>query len=616
MQLTRTDKMSDIDLQTLRHSTAHILAAAVSRLFPNVKLDIGPATENGFYYDFDLDHKFTQEDLITIEKEMEKIIDENQEFIRTEVIRNEAKKFFEERKQIYKIERLDDIPENEKVTIYTNGNFVDLCRGPHIRYSKQIKAFKLLNIAGAYYRGDEKNKQMQRIYGTAFASKQDLENYLNQLEEAKKRDHRKLGKELKLFTIDDEVGQGMILWLPKGAIIRNELQNFIISALVKQGYQQVFTPHIAKLGLFRTSGHFPYYKESQFPPLPDREVLDFSIKEKKSATNMFNEMETGKSDGFLLKPMNCPGHIKIYSSEQRSYRELPIRLAEFGTVYRWEQSGELNGMTRVRSFTQDDAHIFCRPDQLESEIDGCLQLVSLIFSTLGIKEFRVRIGLRDKQSNKYIGSDENWSASESALRKAAKNLNVSFEEKEGEAAFYGPKIDFIVKDVIGREWQLGTVQVDYNLPERFDLHYIGEDNQKHRPIMIHRAPFGSLERFTGLLIEHFGGDFPTWLAPEQVRILTLNENLTEFSNIVQSKLRDNGIRYSIDDRPEKLGAKIRHAELDKVPHMFIIGEKEAQANCISIRSRISDEFENMMSLDKAINILQKMIENKTLPIQK
>jgi threonyl-tRNA synthetase len=582
-------------------------------LFPDAKLDIGPATESGFYYDFDLEHRFVQEDIAAIDGEMEKIISENQEFVCTEVSRDEAKKFFGDRGQDYKVERLGDIPAGETVTLYTNGEFTDLCRGEHVKYSRQVKAVKLLNVAGAYHRGDEKNKQMQRIYGVAFPSKAELEEYLVRIEEAKKRDHRRLGKELKLFMIDDEVGPGMILWLPNGMAIRNELQNFIVGALTRQGYQQVFTPHIAKLGLFRTSGHFPYYKESQFPPLPDRETLDESMARNKSAVELFSELETGAVDGFLLKPMNCPAHVKIYSSEQRSYRDLPVRLAEFGTVYRWEQSGELNGMTRVRGFTQDDAHIFCREDQLNAEIGGCLQLVRLIFSTLGMVDFRVRVGLRDKNSNKYIGSDGNWSASEDALRGAARDLGVPFEEKEGEAAFYGPKIDFIVRDVIGREWQLGTVQVDYNLPERFDLSYIGDDNQKHRPIMIHRAPFGSLERFVGLLIEHFGGDFPTWLAPEQVRILTLNDNLSNFALDLQGKLRESGIRCSIDDHSEKLGAKVRRAELDRVPHMFIVGENEAQSNQVSVRSRINGEFNGTLPVGGAISFLGKLIDTKTLP---
>jgi threonyl-tRNA synthetase len=605
--------VDEIDISVLRHSAAHLLAAAVVRLFPEAKLDIGPPTDSGFYYDFDLEHRFTQDDLAAIEGEMVKIIGEDQEFICMEISREEAKRIFEERNQSYKVERLNDVPPGEKITIYTNGEFTDLCRGEHVRHSKQVKAVKLLSIAGVYYRGNEKNKQLQRIYGTAFPSKDALEDYLAQLEEARKRDHRKLGKDLKLFMIDDEVGPGMILWLPRGAIIRNELQNFILASLAKQGYQQVFTPHIAKLELFRTSGHFPYYKESQFPPLPDRETLNESIAQNKSANEMFHELETGGGEGFLLKPMNCPGHMKIYSSEPRSYRELPIKLAEFGTVYRWEQSGELTGMTRVRSFTQDDAHIFCRPDQLVGEISGCLQLVQLIFSTLGIVEFRVRIGLRASGSDKYIGSDENWKLSEDALRQAAKTLGVPFEETEGEAAFYGPKIDFVARDVIGREWQLGTVQVDYNLPERFDLSYVGKDNQKHRPIMIHRAPFGSLERFVGLLIEHFGGDFPTWLAPEHVRILTLNDDLLNFSQGLQGILRENGIRCGVDDHSEKLGTKIRRAELDRIPHVFVIGEKEAAANQVSVRSRIDGEFEGTFSVGDAVAFLKNLIDTKALP---
>ena len=441
----------NVDLNKIRHSAAHVLAAAVLRLFPSAKLDIGPATTTGFYYDFDIDHTITQDDLRAIEKVMQKIISENQQFVKKIVSRDEAAAILRSKGQNYKLERLADIPEGEDVSLYSNGDFVDLCRGPHVNATKEIGAFKLLSVAGAYYRGDEHNKQLQRIYGTAFASKKDLDDYLNMLEEAKKRDHRKLGKELKLFMIDDSVGQGMILWLPRGAIVRKELQDFISEELEKHGYQQVFTPHIAKLNLFRTSGHFPYYKESQFAPIPDREALEQSIASGISAKEMFGALEEGELEGFLLKPMNCPDHITIFKSEPRSYRELPVRLAEFGTVYRWEQSGELNGMTRVRGFTQDDAHIFCAPEQLGDEINGCLHLVQVIFSTLGMRNFRVRLGLRDKNSSKYIGREENWLAAESALRAAAQSLGVPFDENEGEAAFYGPKIDFVVQDVIGRD---------------------------------------------------------------------------------------------------------------------------------------------------------------------
>lgn len=604
---------NSVDIENMRHSAAHILATAVLRLFPDAKTDIGPSTRTGFYYDFDLDHKFEQDDLVRIEEEMHRIISEDQKFIRKVVSREEAKKIINDIGQPYKLSRLDDIPEGEEISFYTNGEFTDLCRGGHVNSTKDIKAFKLIGVAGAYYRGNEKNKQLQRISGIAFLTQQELDQYLITLEEAKKRDHRKLGKELRLFMIDDSVGQGMILWLPRGAIIRKELQDFILEELERQGYQQVFTPHIAKLGLFRTSGHFPYYKESQFPPLPDRVTLDNAIEKNISCMSLFSNMEEGMDDGFLLKPMNCPGHIVIYKSEPRSYRELPIKLAEFGTVYRWEQSGELNGMTRVRSFTQDDAHIFCTPEQLQDEIDACLHIVKIIFKTLNMEKFRVRIGLRAKDSSKYIGNDEHWHVAEDALRIAARGLGVPFEECEGEAAFYGPKIDFVVQDVIGREWQLGTVQVDYNLPERFEMSYVGADNKEHRPIMIHRAPFGSLERFTGLLIEHFGGDFPTWLAPEQVRILPINDSLISNAENICDNLKSHHIRTTIDSRSDKLNAKIRHAEIDKVPHLFIIGQKECDNGTVSVRSRIHPEFNGAHSINDAISFLEKAISERTLP---
>ncbi|MDR2432552.1 MAG: threonine--tRNA ligase [Puniceicoccales bacterium] len=602
-----------VDLDKIRHSAAHILAAAVLRLFPEAKLDIGPSTRTGFYYDFDLDHKFSQEDLGKIEREMLKIISEDQKFVKSLVSRDEAMALVKSKNQTYKLERLADISEGEEISLYTNGEFTDLCRGEHVNSTKEIGAVKLLSIAGAYYRGSEKNKQLQRISGTAFASKKELDEHLTTLEDAKKRDHRKLGKELKLFTISDEFGQGMILWLPKGAIIRQELQNFILEELEKQGYQQVFTPHIAKLGLFKTSGHFPYYKESQFPPLPDKESLEKATVSNQSCKAMFDDLEGGNADGFLLKPMNCPGHIMIYMSDQRSYRDLPFRVAEFGTVYRWEQSGELSGMTRVRSFTQDDAHIFCTQEQLHDEINGCLYLVKVIFKTLGMEKFRVRIGLRDKNSDKYIGDDENWVAAEKALRAVADELGVPFEVADGEAAFYGPKIDFIVQDVIGREWQLGTVQVDYNLPERFKMSYVGSDNKEYRPIMIHRAPFGSLERFVGLLIEHFGGDFPTWLAPEQVRIIPLNDDLIAHANGVNRELKAYGIRGSVDGHSDKLNAKIRRAEIDKIPHMLILGPKEVETGTISIRSRVDKNFTGTLKLLSALEYLKKVIVSRELP---
>lgn len=601
-------------LETLRHSCSHVLATAILRLYPDTQLDIGPPTDNGFYYDIDCQKKLDASDLEAIEKEMKKVIKENQKFTRIEATREEAKAKIEASGQTrYKFGRLDDIPEGEAVSFYQNGEFIDLCAGPHVNYTKKIKAFKLLSIAGAYHRGDENNTQLQRIYGTAFPSAQELEDYLEKLEQAKARDHRKLGKELKLFHIDDAVGSGMILWTPNGSIIRNELQNFISEELRKSGYSQVHTPHIGKLGLYRTSGHFPYYKESQFPPVVEPGTLEQLAKEGCSCGELSNQLDEGTVDGYLLKPMNCPMHIKIFDSQPHSYRDLPIRLAEFGTVYRWEQSGELNGMTRVRGFTQDDAHLFCTEEQIAEEIVGCLNLVKLVFKTLGMNNYRVRIGLRDTDSTKYVGDSKQWDHAEDALRKAAKNLGVDFTEEEGEAAFYGPKIDFVVKDVIEREWQLGTVQVDYNLPERFDLSYIGADNEKHRPVMIHRAPFGSMERFCGVLIEHFAGNFPTWLAPEQVRILPMNDELVDAAKAIESQLSSAKIRCTVDEVADKLGAKIRKAEIAKVPHMIILGKKEAEAGKISVRSRANKELENISSADDFITSILDIINTKKLP---
>ena len=601
-------------LETLRHSCSHVLATAILRLYPDTQLDIGPPTDNGFYYDTDCQKKLDASDLEAIEKEMKKVIKENQKFTRIKATREEAKAKIEASGQTrYKFGRLDDIPEGEAVSFYQNGEFIDLCAGPHVNYTKKIKAFKLLSIAGAYHRGDENNTQLQRIYGTAFPSAQELEDYLEKLEQAKARDHRKLGKELKLFHIDDAVGSGMILWTPNGSIIRNELQNFISEELRKSGYSQVHTPHIGKLGLYRTSGHFPYYKESQFPPVVEPGTLEQLAKEGCSCGELSNQLDEGTVDGYLLKPMNCPMHIKIFDSQPHSYRDLPIRLAEFGTVYRWEQSGELNGMTRVRGFTQDDAHLFCAEEQIAEEIVGCLNLVKLVFKTLGMNNYRVRIGLRDTDSTKYVGDSKQWDHAEDALRKAAKNLGVDFTEEEGEAAFYGPKIDFVVKDVIEREWQLGTVQVDYNLPERFDLSYIGADNEKHRPVMIHRAPFGSMERFCGVLIEHFAGNFPTWLAPEQVRILPMNDELVDAAKAIESQLSSAKIRCTVDEVADKLGAKIRKAEIAKVPHMIILGKKEAEDGKISVRSRANKELENISSEDDFITSLLDIINTKKLP---
>ena len=565
-------------LEELRHSCSHVLATAILRLYPETQLDIGPPTDSGFYYDIDLDRQLDAADLEAVEAEMKKVIKENQRFTRIECSREDAvAKINEIGQATYKLGRLDDVPEGEQVSFYQNGEFIDLCAGPHVGYTKKIKAFKLLSIAGAYHRGDENNRQLQRIYGTAFPSKDELTEYLERLEQAKARDHRKLGKELKLFHIDEAVGAGLTLWTPNGAVIRQELQNFISEELRMADYDQVFTPHIGKLGLYRTSGHFPYYKDSQFPPIVDPGTVERLATEGCSCSELSNQLDSGEVDGYLLKPMNCPMHIKIFDSQPHSYRDLPVRLAEFGTVYRWEQSGELNGLTRVRGFTQDDAHLFCTEDQIGQEIKGCLDLVKLVFNTLGMSDYRVRIGLRDPDATKYVGDAAKWDKAEAALRDAAQTLDVDYIEEPGEAAFYGPKIDFVVKDVIGREWQLGTVQVDYNLPERFDLTYIGADNEKHRPVMLHRAPFGSMERFCGVLIEHFAGSFPTWLAPEQVRILPMNDDLVPQAREIEKLLKAAKIRVTVDAIADKLGAKIRKVHMDKVPNFLVLGKQEAES---------------------------------------
>ena len=630
-------------LEELRHSASHILATAVLRIFPDAKLDIGPPTDTGFYYDIDLDHKLTADDLVKLEAEMKKVADENQRFDRKEVSREEAVEIIKSRGQErYKLGRLADIPEGEKISFYQNGEFMDLCAGTHVRYSSKLKAFKLLSIAGAYHRGDEKNKQLQRIYGTAFPTKEELAQHLERTEQAKARDHRKLGKELKLFHIDEDVGQGLILWTPNGSIIRQELQDFIGGELRKQGYSQVFTPHIGKLELYKTSGHFPYYKESQFSPVFENESLAKALSEGCSCAEAYARLDavsghlaaqvnarTGKEtiapdrvmpddkllNGFMLKPMNCPHHIKIFASQPHSYRDLPVRLAEFGTVYRWEQSGELNGLTRVRGFTQDDAHLFCTPDQVAQEVLGCLSLVKTVLTTLGMSDYRVRVGLRDPDGKKFAGDPEKWDLAEAACREAAKTLGVPFSEEPGEAAFYGPKIDFVIKDVIGREWQLGTVQVDYVLPVRFGLTYIGADNEKHTPVMIHRAPFGSMERFCGVLIEHFGGDFPAWLAPEQVRLVPISDKLNDYARAFLTRLKAEGVRATIDEHTDKLGGKIRRAELDKVPYTLVMGYKEAETQSVSVRSRARGD-EGVISLDAFVAKLKAEVATRALPDKK
>ena len=591
--LDERNQMSE--LERLRHSSAHILASAIAKLWPDAQFAAGPPVENGFYYDVDLSHRITPDDFEKIETEMLSIVKENQVFEKSEVSRAEALAMAQSGRLAalaeravpsrFKIDLLKDIPEDEAISLYKNGDFWDLCAGPHVPRTGNCKAFKVMSVASAFYKGDAANPQLQRVYGTAFKNKQDLAEHLERLEEAKLRDHRKLGRELDLFHIDEAVGQGLILWKPNGATIRQELQNFITEHLERQGYSQVFTPHIGKLGLYRTSGHFPYYADSQFPPVIERESLKALAEEGCGCGELSNRLESGEIDGFLLKPMNCPHHIKIFQSNHHSYRDLPVRLAEFGTVYRWEQSGELGGMTRVRCFTQDDAHLFCTEDQVRDEIVGCLELVKIVLGTLGMHDYRVRVGLRDPDSTKYVGDPAKWDKAEDALREAAATLGTDFTEEPGEAAFYGPKIDFVVKDVIGREWQLGTVQVDYNLPERFGLEYIGADNAPHRPVMIHRAPFGSMERFVGVLIEHFAGKFPTWLSPEQVRILPISEKFFEAADAVYQSLREAGVRVKVDRSNDKVGAKIRLAQLARIPYMLIIGAKEQELNQVSVRHR-------------------------------
>ncbi|MBJ7423154.1 MAG: threonine--tRNA ligase [Akkermansiaceae bacterium] len=617
--LEERHQMSDID--RLRHSCAHVLATAICRIWPDVQLAAGPPVENGFYYDMDLAHRISPDDFSRIEEEMKKVVKDNDSFERVTVSRAEALELAKagrlggisnrDVESIFKVDLLNDIPEDEEISIFKNGDFWDLCAGPHVGRTGNCKAFKLMSVASSYYKADKDRQSLQRLYGTCFKNSTELLEHLTRLEEAKKRDHRRLGKELGLFHIDEAVGQGLVLWKPKGALIRRSLQDFITQELDKQGYSQVFTPHIGKLDLYRTSGHFPYYQESQFPAIPERDVLEKLADENATCGELLNGLEKGDFDGYLLKPMNCPHHIKIYASDHHSYRDLPVRLAEFGTVYRWEQSGELGGMTRVRGFTQDDAHLFCTPDQVAAEVTGCLDLVKKVLGTLGMNNYRVRLSLRDPSSDKYVGSAENWDKAEAALREAVQTLGVDYTEELGEAAFYGPKIDFVVKDVIGRDWQLGTVQVDYNLPVRFGLTYVGADNQTHIPVMIHRAPFGSLERFTGLLIEHFEGKFPTWLAPEQVRVIPISEKTLEAAEAAAAQLADVGVRVSVDRTNEKVGAKIRTARLDRVPYMIVLGAKEVEDGTVTVRHRDNEDL-TTYSMQEFTDKITTEIRERTL----
>ncbi|MDO5114116.1 MAG: threonine--tRNA ligase [Planctomycetia bacterium] len=585
-------KKSPEALEILRHSTAHLMARAVMRLFPGVQLAFGPTVENGFYYDFAMEHSLSEADFAKIEAEMEKLIREGDSFERLEKPRAEAIALLRDLGQTLKVEHLEEgLQEEEQVSFYRQGEFLDLCRGPHIPSPKFIGAFKLMSVAGAYWKGDANNQQLQRLYGTAFFDKKDLKDYLTLLEEAKKRDHRVLGKQLELFTIDQRVGSGLVLWLPKGAIIRRQLENFLYDELMKRGYQVIYTPVVGRVGLYMTSGHYPYYADSQFPPI-----------------------EVDKGDPYLLRPMNCPHHVTVYQNRPRSYRELPLRLAEFGNVYRFEQSGELSGLTRVRGFTQDDAHIFCTEEQVAEEFRKCLEMTQFVLQTLGFENYRVRLSFRDPQSDKYVGDASTWDKAEAALESVCRELNLpDLTIAKGEAAFYGPKADFVVSDCIGREWQLGTVQLDYNLPSenRFDLSYIGADNQPHRPVMIHRAPFGSFERFIGILIEHFAGAFPLWLAPEQVRVLVVSQKYEDYARQVENRLREAGLRVTGDYRSEKIGAKIREAQLQLIPYMLIIGQREEEEQNVSVRDRIEGDL-GSMTLEKALEKFQKEIREKVI----
>jgi len=551
--------------KTFWHSTAHLMAEALEQIYPGIKLGTGPAISNGFYYDIDPgEHKISSDDFPKIEKKMIELAREKNEFVRKDISKADALKYFTEKGDEYKLELIEKRGEDEALTLYTQGGFVDLCRGPHLKDTSKIKAVKLMNVAGAFWQGDDSRQQMTRIYGVSFGKQKELTQYLEMLEEAKKRDHRKLGKELGLFMFSEKVGGGLPIWLPKGAALRSRLEDFLKKEQLKRGYQPVITPHIAKKDLYVTSGHWEKYGEDSFQPI-----------------------QTPKEgEVFMLKPMNCPHHCEIFANEPRSYRDLPYRLAEFGTVYRYEQTGELHGLTRVRGFTQDDAHLFCTPDQVKGEFLDVLELTMHVISKMGFEDFTAQISLRDPENKqKYIGSDENWEKAERAIIEATQESGLKTTTELGEAAFYGPKLDFMVKDALGRSWQLGTIQVDYNLPERFELEYIGADNKPHRPVMIHRAPFGSMERFIGVLTEHCAGKFPLWLTPEQYAILPISDKYIDYAKKIEAELNQHDIRGYIDDRTESIGRKIRDTEVKKIPFMFIVGEKEEESNTISVRKQ-------------------------------
>ncbi len=574
--------------RTYWHSSAHLMAEAVEALFPGTKFGIGPPIESGFYYDIDMgDHSLTAADLVEIEKKMAEFSKRDVPYKREVISWDDAVAYFKKKNDPYKLELLDGL-KGEQITFYHQGNFTDLCFGPHIPSTGKIKAIKLLSVAGAYWRGSEKNKMLQRIYGITFPNQKELDEHLFRLEEAKRRDHRKLGQELELFLLTPKVGGGLPIWLPKGTIVRETLENFLRDEQRKRGYLPVVTPHIGNLNLYKTSGHYPYYKDSQFAPI----VVE--------------------DEEYLLKPMNCPHHHQIYMAKPRSYRDLPLRIAEFGTVYRYEQSGELNGLTRVRSFTVDDSHMYVRPDQLKDELCDVIELIQLVFDTLGFKDFKTRLSFRDpKNMEKYGGEDSMWERSEKEIKEAADLKKLNYYIGIGEAAFYGPKIDFMVQDSLRRTWQLGTVQVDYVMPERFGLEYVGSDGQKHRPVIIHRAPFGSLERFIGVLIEHYAGDFPLWLAPVQAVILPITDAHVEYARSIEKEYSANGIRVELDDRNEKIGYKIREWETKKVPYMLVVGEKEKLADSVAVRQHKKGDI-GSMKREEFLRKAKQEIEIKTI----
>lgn len=571
--------------QTFWHTSAHLMAAAIEELYPGVKFGIGPSIENGFYYDIDfMDYKISSEDFSKIEKKMQELVAAKTPITRRDVSKAEALDFFTQKGDEYKLELINDLQDGT-ISFYESGKFTDLCRGPHLADFSPIKALKITSLAGAYWRGDEKRKQLTRLYAISFPKKKDLDEYLLMIEEAKKRDHRKLGKELGLFMFTEMVGKGLPIWLPKGTELRLRLQDFLAKIQKKYGYQQVITPHIGGKQLYVTSGHWEHYGADSFRPITTPE----------------------EGEEYLLKPMNCPHHCMIFKNEPRSYKDLPFRCAEFGTVYRYEQSGELHGLTRVRSFTQDDAHIFCRPDQVKEEFIRVMEIIEIIFKALSFENFEAQISLRDATNKeKYVGSDENWERAEAAIVEACKEKNLPAKIEYGEAAFYGPKLDFMVKDAIGRRWQLGTIQVDYNLPERFDLEYIGSDNQKHRPVMVHRAPFGSMERFVAVLLEHTGGNLPLWLTPDQAVILPISDKYMDYAKEVEQILSEKDIRLSIDDRSEKTGKKIRDAELQKIPFMLIVGEKEMNEKTVSVRQHGQGDMGSLSIEDFAKLVAQQV----------